>query len=357
MIRISVITGLALAAAASPAAAGIVINEVMYRPHSQSTIGRYEFTELYNNGSTAVDLGGALFTDSQDVTSICHATAPSDHEGVFRIPAGTVVAPGAYLTLWHASVTGVTDQPGNVNDSAMLYPGNLVLNDQGDQVTVLRCDGTTPVILDSLNYDTLGLPEAAENVSIERLDPAAPTQLASNWGFTSVAPGTKDALDRYVAGGTPGRANSQASHSCPVSLVGLTTPAAFASALAADNAGAPDGRSASAATYQFACPSGTPTLDDAVAAVFDDRDFASWPWVDDGVQDLAAMTGNLAPYFDSVIAPMQSTLGAPGEPVEIHEFYGSRLVAPGAHEWRYAWIVLFPASPRVAVVERIDDEL
>jgi hypothetical protein len=362
MIRIPLLNGIVVSvvsvmALASTAHAGIVINEVMYRPHSQLTIGRYEFTELYNNGSTTVDLGGALFTDSQDFTSICANTAPSDHEGVYRIPAGTSVAPGAYFTLWHASLSGITDQPGNLNYNSFVFFGDLVLNDHGDQVTVLRCTGTTPVILDSLNYATLGLGEAAENVSIERIDPDGPTQSAANWGFTTVAPGQADPLGNYVAGGTPGRANSLSPQSCPVAIVDLALSPSFASQLASANAGDCDGCSLTVDAYQFACPAGTPTLDDAVAAVFGIREFADWPWVEDGVPTVTGMTAELQPYYQQLVAPLAASLGASGEVVQIHEFTGSRLVAPGAHEWRWAYIVLFPQSHHIAVVEKIEDEI
>ena len=49
------------------------------------------------------DLRGTI---SQDLARICHFQHPLDHEGVFEIPSGTVIAPGEYLTFWHTIIPG-----------------------------------------------------------------------------------------------------------------------------------------------------------------------------------------------------------------------------------------------------------
>jgi hypothetical protein len=201
-----------LAWLAMPAAASaqtVAINEVMYRPWNQSTYGRYEFIEIYNHGTEDVDLGGYFLTDSQDLVRICHFLHPLDKEGVFEIPAGTVIAPGAHLTFWHTHIPGVTDQPGNVVYDTFLYLGNLVLADGGDQVTIFTCDAGTPVIVDALDYSLLPLTNL-HNRSLERISPLASTQDAASWGYTIAPTGGQPYGGAYQPGGTPGAENTLA---------------------------------------------------------------------------------------------------------------------------------------------------
>jgi hypothetical protein len=182
----------------------VVINEVMYRPYNQTTAGHYEFIELYNRSSEPFDLSGMILTDDENLAAVCGGCTGVT-EGVYHIPAGTVIAPHSFLTLWHTAVAGVTEQPGNLVYGGHLSCGNLVLADGGDSVTLLRCsDG--PQALDSLNYGTLGLPETATNVSLERQHADWDTDDPLNWGATLVPPGTN--MGGYVPGGTPGTPNS-----------------------------------------------------------------------------------------------------------------------------------------------------
>jgi hypothetical protein len=204
----------ALGGAAKAAPGGVVINEVMYHPFNESTFGRYEFIELYNDGTQQVDLSGAILTDSQDFAHICAGVRPSDNEGVFLVPANTVIGAGTFLTLWHTPITGVTDQPGNVVYNHFQYLGNVVLANGGDQVTLLRCSGGSPAVIDTLDYGTLGLGVSASNVSIERITPGRPTQDGTNWGFSTAPTGTQDPNSGYTKGGTPGALNSIAVVGC-----------------------------------------------------------------------------------------------------------------------------------------------
>ena len=202
---------IAVAIASTPAGASaetITVNEVMYRPWNESTYGRYEFVEVYNYGADAVDLGGYMLTDSQDLARVCHFQHPLDHEGVFEIPAGTVIEPGEYLTFWHTHIPGVTDQPGNIVYDSFLYFGNLVLADGGDQVTLFTCDpAADPVIVDSFDYSLLTL-SSLHNRSLERISPFEPTQDAANWGYTTAPTGGQPYGGAYMPGGTPGAPNT-----------------------------------------------------------------------------------------------------------------------------------------------------
>ncbi|TKD02471.1 lamin tail domain-containing protein [Polyangium fumosum] len=209
-MRALVVSALLVATPAVAAAQTVVVNEVMYRPWNQGTTGKYEFIELYNHGAQAVALGGLFLTDSQDLTSICAGQAPADNEGVFAIPSGVSIPAGGYLTFWHTALPGVTDQPGNVVYSSFVYLGNIVLNDDGDQVTVFGCNGATPVVLASLDYGALGLAKCARNVSLERKDPLGETQSASRWGFSKAPAGGQILGGGYTPGGTPGAKNTKA---------------------------------------------------------------------------------------------------------------------------------------------------
>jgi hypothetical protein len=185
--------------------AGVIINEVMVRPFNQSTAGRYEYVELLNEAATAVDLSGAIVTDDDDLAAVCGGCT-GVNEGVFHFPAGTVIQPHSFLTLWHTAVPGVTDQPGNLVYSPTSC-GSLVLNDAGDNVTLLKCDGSQPVVLDAVDYGTLGQGDPPANVSLERVRPDWATQDSLNWGRTLVPPGTNPGSG-YVPGGTPGAPNT-----------------------------------------------------------------------------------------------------------------------------------------------------
>lgn len=192
-------------------AQSVVVNEVMYRPWNQSTVGRYEFIEVYNAGDTAFDLGGYMLTDSQDLTRICHFQHPLDYEGVFEIPSGTVLQPGEYLTFWHTVIPGVTDRPGNIVYDRFLYFGNLVLADGGDQVTLFTCGPMgEPVLLDSFDYTEFDL-RSLSNRSLERISPSAPTQDMSNWGYTTAPTEGQPYGGAFTPGGTPGAVNTLAS--------------------------------------------------------------------------------------------------------------------------------------------------
>jgi hypothetical protein len=205
-----IVAALALIGAPEVAAAQtVVVNEVMYRPWNQGTVGKYEFIEFYNHGAQDVQLGGLLLTDSQDLANICAGLGPSDNEGVFAIPAGVSIQAGGYLTFWHTAIPGVTDQPGNVVYASFLYLGNLVLNDEGDQITLLGCNGTTPAVLASFDYSASGFSQTARNVSLERVAATGASQDPSNWGFTQTPSGGPILGGGYTPGGTPGAKNTR----------------------------------------------------------------------------------------------------------------------------------------------------
>lgn len=101
-IRLSLLAA-CMAAAATPAfAQRVVINEFSY---DDSSTDNYEFVELYNADSVAVDVSNWVLA-SQD---------PSGANAGFTIPAGTVLAPGAFYVLGAGTVPNVTQIVGTSN--------------------------------------------------------------------------------------------------------------------------------------------------------------------------------------------------------------------------------------------------
>ena len=87
----------------------VVISEILPVPAAEAEAG--EWIELHNAGRVAIDLGGWYLDDGE---------GGSDP---YRIPEGTLIQPGAFLVFYEAR-TGIT------------------LDDTGDEVRLLRPDGT-----------------------------------------------------------------------------------------------------------------------------------------------------------------------------------------------------------------------
>ncbi|PSQ95915.1 MAG: hypothetical protein BRD55_09850 [Bacteroidetes bacterium SW_9_63_38] len=152
----------------------LVITEVLYAPSPASN----EFVELYNRSDSPIDLGQVEYADdTRDFTPV----APTD----------TMLAPGDHIVLARDESAFRAAFPG-VNP---LVPSDPPALNNGGDLVLLR-DAPTQTVLDSLPYT----PEwgGADEASLERIDPAAPSTVASNFG-TSTAD----------AGATPGRRNSR----------------------------------------------------------------------------------------------------------------------------------------------------
>ena len=138
------------------AAAGVYINEVMASPSSQ----KYDWVEIYNGGSQAVDLSGYGLTDD--------ASKPRK----WQFPSGTVIQPGQYLGVYLSGST-VSMLDGYLN-------ADFALNVEGGYTMAL----STP---DGGIHDALYLPRQYGGVSYGRVN-------GENGCF-------------YFAEGTPGTAN------------------------------------------------------------------------------------------------------------------------------------------------------
>ena len=165
---------LALApAAAQPAPGDVVINEIMYAPSPSTN----EFIELYNRSETAVSLDELAFADANQTY-------------VPVTPADTSLESGAYVVL-------VRDPPAFADafpEASFLSPDDWpALNNGGDTVYLRHAPSATP--LDSVPYDPSW--GGSEGRSLERIDPAGPSNAASNF-----------ASSENSAGATPDAENS-----------------------------------------------------------------------------------------------------------------------------------------------------
>jgi hypothetical protein len=163
----------------------IVINEIMYRPISGSSDD--EFVEIYNRGTSAVNLGGWQFVDGIS----------------FTFPSNTVLSAGSYLAVAK-----------NVSRLRANYPTLSLANSIGDYDGSLAGPGerlalampqttysTNPsngaftrtisyVIIDEVAYNSggrWGKWAQGGGASLELIDPNSDNRLASNWA-DSAAP-------------------------------------------------------------------------------------------------------------------------------------------------------------------------
>jgi hypothetical protein len=153
--------------------AGIVLNELMYRPLSPAC----EWIELHNARPQEISLSGWTIEDA-------------DPERAFTLPPVSV-ASGGYLVLADDSLSFAAAHP-HVFSIVVPEGGLPSLGDAGDTVRLRDREGN---IIDELGYDPGW--GGGRDISLERINPAFPSDDRRTWG-SSVAPG----------GSTPGERNS-----------------------------------------------------------------------------------------------------------------------------------------------------
>ncbi len=112
-----------------------------------------DWIELYNAGDEAIDIGGMYVTD--DLTNLTKYQIPATN------PDSTTIQPGAFLLLW------ADKQP----EQGILHLGDIKLSSGGEQIGIIKSDGTT--IVDSLTFG-----EQTTDVSYGRLPDGS-----DNWQF------------------------------------------------------------------------------------------------------------------------------------------------------------------------------
>ena len=156
-----------------PDSGDVIVNEILYAPEVSSN----EFIELHNRSDDPVDLRALEYADgNRDFDPVAASAAtlePGDYAVLVRDPAAFDAA--------------------FPETEVLVPPGWEALNNGGDTVYLRRADGTT---IDAVPYEPSW--GEADGRSLERIDPAAPSTVASNFA-ASTAP----------AGATPGRQNSR----------------------------------------------------------------------------------------------------------------------------------------------------
>ncbi len=150
----------------------IVINEIMYNLPAANTGG--EFVEIYNRGSTSVDVSNWQLVDSTQV--------------MFTLPAGTTVAAGGYL-VFYDDAAALAFYGLDAETAFGPYTGGL---DGGGERIALKNAGRT--VIDEVFYDdNWPWPSEADGngPSLELWDPIWDNNNGSSWGIGQpYTPGT-----------------------------------------------------------------------------------------------------------------------------------------------------------------------
>lgn len=189
-------SGVELARLAFPG--DMIVNEVLYQPRTDHFDGlpdQMEYVEFFSRADRPLTLRNAFWTGEPD---------EKGNTLDFSLGSGKVVIqPGGFLLAYAAGGNAVLRDafPDLDFDRAdlLLFPVNrssLNLRDTGDAVRLFRADG---LLLDEVRY-TPDLHNSAlvdpAGVSLERIDPDAPSQAGTGWGSCPIP-----------SGGTPGARN------------------------------------------------------------------------------------------------------------------------------------------------------
>lgn len=150
----------------APAPGDLVINEVLFNPFS----GGVDFVELYNRSDKTIDLRGLrLANRSPDM--------PIDLED---IRVNYLVFPGDYIAITPFA-PNIRQWYGLAKPEALIENDLPSLPDDRGNISLLGLDF---IAIDSLDYDEnwhSALLRDHNGISLERLQPNAPTQNAGNW--------------------------------------------------------------------------------------------------------------------------------------------------------------------------------
>ena len=158
---------------ANAAATDVVINEMMY--HAVSDLDGDDYLELYNGGTTVVDMSGWSFSG---ITLV--------------LPAGTSIAPGGYLVV---AKDAVQFQATYGFAPAAVYGGNL--SNSGETVALKDNTAATIDSVSFLDVDPWPVKADGTGPSLELVDATLENNDSLNWAAAT-----------NTAGRTPGAANS-----------------------------------------------------------------------------------------------------------------------------------------------------
>ncbi len=140
----------------------VVINEIMYAPISREDDD--EYVELYNQGSSVVDVSGWRLVDGID----------------FELPSNTVIAARGYLVVARNTARLLTNYT-HLNSANTVGSFRGSLANGGERLALARSDG---VVVDEVTYSTggrWGQWAHGGGSSLELIDPRGDHTLAANW--------------------------------------------------------------------------------------------------------------------------------------------------------------------------------
>lgn len=201
----------ALLCLGAPAArAGVIINEIMFRPTGTPEPVTKEFIELYNPDAAAVDLSGAVFDKGID----------------FTFPSGVILPAGGYLVVVPNAAAFQATYP-TVSAGIVHGPWTGTLSNSGQTIRLMNAGYTAE--LASLTYGSEG--EWAQRVR------TAADNGQQGWGWVAPAENTGKTLElrnplvkpgegqnwgaSTPTGGTPGAVNSIAAADVAPFILGV----------------------------------------------------------------------------------------------------------------------------------------
>ena len=152
-----------------------MINEINYNSHNDYESG--DWVELYNAGTTDVDLTGWTYSDSDDTH-------------VFAFPDGTILESGEYLVAAEDTASFSAIHPGVSN---VVGDADFGLAGSGELVRIFDASGA---IVDSLTYDdSEPWPEEADGdgYTLALTDPTCDNHLPECWSASAQMNGTPGA--------------------------------------------------------------------------------------------------------------------------------------------------------------------
>lgn len=166
----------------------LVINEILFNPNA----GGVDFVEVFNRSEKVLNLGDLVIGNLQvDIDTV-----------VKEVVVNKLIFPGEYA-VFTTSPNNVKDNYQVENEAAFLTNDLPAFNNDAGNVTLFRGGATGVVVVDAFDYQEEfhhPLLDDPDGVSLERLNPNAPTQDRNNWHSAAAV----------VGFGTPTYQNSQA---------------------------------------------------------------------------------------------------------------------------------------------------
>jgi len=182
-----------------------IINEILFNPRSNA----YDYVEFYNNSNKILD-ASKLYIANRNSSNIVSSIKPLSQTPRF-------IFPGDYIVVTEDAASLAREYLVKNPDNVFVISSMPSFPDDKGFVIALNFQGA---IVDELNYNRkwhFKLIDNEDGVSLERIDPNAPTQEASNWHSAASTAGY----------GTPTYKNSQYKLVQPINATIEVNPKVF----------------------------------------------------------------------------------------------------------------------------------